>query len=394
MQDKKKKVYLLILGCLFIILCLGGVLFFLNKKEFVSPKTIFTTALKRVYEKGKTELEDINQGKFGGVITLKTDLKSDQEDLQKVLEIINALDLQIDSKMNTNEEKMQMDLTSSFKEKALLDLNMQIQNTQAYLSLGSLFDKTLSVPVTNNDLFTIDKKVKDYSVVLEKVMTAFEKSLKDEYFSQAEETRTIANKEETVKKSILTITEENLKEILQVLSTELNNEEFISAFANLSNLDKNEIKTDLEKMATTEEFTLENPITIQLYTYKLQNEFAGLEIQADQAKISLFKTDDSTYSYALEDEEIDYTGSIFYQEQGDLLKVSITLNDIENISGTIHFTFQKAKDIVFDTIDTQSAISIESLSESDQYTILENIQKQEGILELIQAFQNFNSLTF
>ena len=53
MQDKKKKVYLLILGCLFIILCLGGVLFFLNKKEFVSPKTIFTTALKRVYEKGK-----------------------------------------------------------------------------------------------------------------------------------------------------------------------------------------------------------------------------------------------------------------------------------------------------------------------------------------------------
>ena len=304
------------------------------------------------------------------------------------------MNITMDMKADANEKRMQLNLSSTYNQKDLLNATFNVIQNVGYINLDSLYDKTLSTPVEAESFFELFSKGNDVATILENGKNALEVSLKDEYFTKEKETLTIKDKEVKANKSTLVLNEENTKKILKSIISELNNDSSLSALANVTETDKEEIKDALEEyISQCEEIKIEDPVYISIYTYGVKNEFAGIVIKDSIDTISILKTEDDTYTYNINVDETTYTGTITYQENKNTIDCSITL-DIEGIRGTIHFKTTSYDSISMDEIDVNNTISIEELSETDQMTILENLQKQEGLVELIEALQKLNLFSF
>ncbi len=386
-QKKKKGV---LIGCsigilVLLVVCVVG--FFIWNSSHLKPKTVFTTAIKNVYERSKNDTDLLKKGLMGSQLSISTDLKSDEKDVNSLLEILNKMNITMDVKVNAQDKRMQLKLNSTYNQKDLLNAKLNLVKNTFYIDLDSLYDKTLSTPAEAESFFELFSKGNDLTTVIESIYKALEASLKDEYFTQEKETLTIQGKEVKTNKSTLLLNEENAKKILKSITEELNNDTCLSALANLTTTDKEEIKASLEEyISEIEEIEIEDPISISIYSYGIKNEFAGIVIKDSVDSFSILKTEENTYTYKINVEDTNYTGTITYQENKDTVDCSITI-DIEGIRGTITLKTKTYNQIQMDEIDFSNTISIEELSESDQMTILENVQKQDGLMELIEGIQ-------
>ncbi len=385
---KINKKGLIIGGIVVVLLLLIGVLtYFLMPTK---PKKIFTTAIEKVYDTAKenSQVDDLLTGKF----TLSTDLHSNKAEEEKVLDILNNLKISMDYGMDAKSKKMHIALDSDYKEKELLNASIDVLNNQAYVFLQDIYSKNLIVPIDGIDeMFNTLENVKEYEVILKHMKNALEKSFKEEYFSKESTTITIEDKKVKVTDNKLTLNEKNVKEIANVLSDELNNEEFIESFAKIANVTKEEVKDMLADLKNEEVDLEDGTLYVSIYTKGLQNTFVGITFKDESDEISIYKNSKTNYSYEIKIDNKNYKGEAEVKtEKKDIyMKVSF---DIEGISGFVTFDF-KENNATLPDVDTTNAISIEDLSENEASEILNNLQQKEGIIELIQAFSNLNAIS-
>ncbi len=388
----KKKKTGLVVGILLVVLLLigGGVGYFLWSSKTVTPKKVFTNAINALFDASKQDIEKMESGKMGGMVTLSTNLKSTKEETNKVLEILNKLNIAVDVKIDANEEALDMNLSSSYNQKDLLDAQLKVIKDTTYLDLKSLYDKTIASPLEENEafkeLYSLFNKTNDFTILLENTQNAFNKTLKDEYFTQEKTTITLDNQEVKATKNTLILDEKNAKEMNEALKNEFSKEEMINALANITNRSVQEIQKELDSMIEEENT---DTLYIHIYTYGIKNNFAKLEIADSKDSFILTKVNDTTYTYLFDVDNEEVKGTIELEK--DTMKITLDL-EIDDILGSISLTCKEYDTVAIDPVDNQNTILESQLSESDANKIMENLQNQDGIMELIEAFQKLGSI--
>lgn len=386
-MKKNKKKGLIIGGIVVILLLLAGTLtYFLMP---VKPKKVFTTAIQEVYEASKSNFNGI----FGGKYTISTDIHSDNKEIEKILEIVNKLNISMDMGVDTKSKKMHINLDSNYNNKELLKASIDVLNNNAYVFLNDIYNKNLLVPMEGMDeMFSLMENVKDYEIILKYFKDAFNKSLKDEYFTKENKNITLNGKSVKVTENKLILDEKNQKELAYALSDELNNEEFIESFSHISDMDKEEVKEMLKEMKENVELE-DGTLYVSIYTKGINNEFVGIEFKDNKDTISILKNTKTNYSYEIKVEDKDYKGDIeaIIKDNDVNLKMSF---DIEGISGSITMDFVENKKVSLPEIDTTNVIPVENLSESEAMEILNNLQNKESIVELMQTISSLSSIGF
>lgn len=384
---KNKKKGLIIGGIVVVLLLLAGTFtYFLMP---VKPKKVFTTAIQEVYEASKSNFNGI----FGGKYTISTDIHSDNKEIEKILEIVNKLNISMDMGVDTKSKKMHIDLDSNYNNKELLKASIDVLDNNAYVFLNDIYNKNLLVPMEEMDeMFSLMENVKDYEIILKYFKDAFNKSLKDEYFTKENKNITLNGKSVKVTENKLILDEKNQKDLAYALSDELNNEEFIESFSRISDMDKEEVKEMLKDMKENVELE-DGTLYVSIYTKGINNEFAGIEFKDNKDTISILKNTETNYSYEIKVEDKDYKGEIeaIIKDNDVNLKVSF---DIEGINGSITMDFVENKKVSLPEIDTTNVIPVENLNESEAMEILNNLQNKEGILELMQTITSLSSIGF
>ncbi len=380
----KKKKGILIVSILFVVFVLLGTV--LYPIVVTKPKKVFTTAIDKVTSLAKqTTKEDLQL--YGGSFSFQMDLTSNDKNAQKVLDILNQIQLGFTYKVDYEQEKMVIDLYTDYKKKDLLDLSIYFHNNDAYIFLQELYDKYIQVEAEGlEELFSSQDKMEEYQIVLEQVKNAFHKSLKDKYFTKEKTTLTIGNKDTKVTKNIFHLTEENLEEIVLAFSEELDNETFLTNYASLSGKSEDEIRDTLENLKN-EPISLEEELEIILYTEGIKNDFVGIEFSDVSDTFTLLKESATNYSYKIKADRTSIMGTITLEKKDNDIKVVLTISN-EELSGNISFSFTNEEDITIEDIDRNKVVAANAISVEDQEKILNALQEKDGIKELLQEFEN------
>lgn len=376
---KKVLVSLFVLIVLIVIGCLTYV------AMMATPKKVFTTAIDKVYKTANESTKE-SPTTLAGDFSIQTEINSEDENYNKIFAILNNLDLDLNYEIDYNQKIMNMDLTTKYNNKDLLSASMTIKEEEAYIYLNELFDKYIHVPIENfEDIYTSNQFMEDYKVILKEVKNALDKSLKDDYFTSESTTITINEKSQKVTKNILNLTEDNLQEIMEVMTKELNKDAFIESVARISNTEKEEIKESLEN---PEKITLENgTLTISIYTKGITKEVVGIEIKDNVDTINIVKDTDTKFSYEIISEETTIKGNLEIKTDDKNATLTIFF-DTDEINGTVTLNYsytynEKVTEKVIDNVIDADALTIE-----DQQQIYYNLQNNEAILEFIQAISS------
>lgn len=354
----------------------------------VKPKKVFTTILDKVYESNKSKQKDLDS--ITGKMNLKTDLHSNDNSTENILEILNDLEIRYEYGMDFKEKKIYVLLDTFYKEKELLNATAQLQEENAYINLKDIYDKTLQVPMEGLEEMLSMVNQKDYDTILKHLKNALDKALKEKYFSKENASITLNGKNVKVTKNNLLLNEENLSEILDVLKQELNNDEFLESFARITDQSREDVKDMLNEI-DSRNVTLDQPITISVYT--IGRDFKGIELTNGTDTFSILKDTDTKYTYEIKTNNTSYKGNFELTKKENDLHLKIAF-DTKELTGSIVFDFNYKENEKLPIFDTSNSISLYSLTEEEQAKIIENFQKKEGIALLMQTILNSNMLNF
>lgn len=386
-NKKTKQKGLIIGGILFLVVLLLGMIIFTLVS--VKPKKIFTTSIDKVYSyvKENNNTIETTSGKF----TFTTDLHSKNTQEEKILDIVNNLILSIHYAVDIDNKKINMDLDSQYKNKELLKANLFVENENAYVFLNDLYSKYIQVPIEGFDeAFATMKNKDDYEIVLKHLKEALNKALKDDYFQKENTTLAIQGKNIKVTENKLILNEKNTKEIASILSVELNNDEFIKSVSKITTNSEEKIKERLNSLQDENKNLNSKNFTISIYTKGFQNEFMGIEFKDEHDAITILKEKKENYSYLLKTNNETYKGNVEIKTNKKDIYLKISL-DTKEINGSITFDFVNDETPNIPNIDTSNAILIDSLKDTDSIDILNNLQKNEGVVEFIQSIASLYS---
>lgn len=373
-ENKKKSKILPIVVVIVIIALLAilGGLYYTNQQK---PKNIFMHALNLEENKEK-DVKTVNAD-----LALDVNINSEDESIKQVADYLNKTKLSANIQLDLEQKKGIVKLGADYENEKLIDAKAtyKVGEDNAYAYVEGLFDKYFAIPVdeeTRNSLNTsieeAGKSLVEDKAKTEKAYKIFtetlSKNLKDEYFSQEKAEVDVNGTKVNTKKSILTLTAKDLKEVVKNVSKELkDNEEFLNCFKDES---KTELKNELEELINTledESNTEEGTFIMSIYTKGFNAELVKVEIvltdKVNTYNLSILKTEKDTYRV-----------TVSVPEEGEVtanVKVSYKVNEaIENL-------------------DTQNNINVENMSNEDMMKIYGNLQNMK-IYKLISEIIGSN----
>ena len=373
-ENKKKSKVLPIVVAIVIIALLAilGGLYYTNQQK---PKNIFMNALNLEENKEK-DIKTVNAD-----LALDVNINSEDESIKQVADYLNKTKLSANIQLDLEQKKGIVKLGADYENEKVIDAKAtyKVGEDNAYAYIEGLFDKYFAIPVdeeTKNSLNTsieeAGKSLVEDKAKTEKTYKIFtetlSKNLKDEYFSQEKAEVDVNGAKVNTKKSILTLTAKDLKEVVKNVSKELkDNEEFLNCFKDES---KTELKNELEELIKTledEGNTEEGTFIMSIYTKGFNAELVKVEIvltdKVNTYNLSILKTEKDTYKV-----------TVSVPEEGEVtanVKVSYKINEaIENL-------------------DTQNNINVENMSNEDMMKIYGNLQNMK-IYKLISEIIGSN----
>ena len=383
---KEKKSLLLILAILLVIFLILGA--FAYPLFCVKPKTVFVTTIDNLYALTNEKIDDYHS--LEGTFSFESDLKSSESSTNKLLNTLNNLDLHLNYKIDYDAKNMFMEMNSFYKDKDLLQINMQHQNKKTYLFLKDIFTNYLEIPIEGMDELFAKKEIKDYQILTQQILTSLKKSLKDSYFTKEKDTVEISGESTKVNKYNLLLNQKNVTEIKQAMLKELHNEEFITSFSHIFSMSEEEVKESLEKLEK-KNISLANNCTFSIYTKGIKNTFVGITYTEGNESFSIIQNEEQVFSYDIDTVDLKTKGKIKLEQKENEIEITFIF-DNEDVTGTLSIQFTYQTDIKIDTIPIENARNIEHLTEQEAEEILTNLQEKEGISLLIQeVFTLFNT---
>lgn len=435
------KILWIVFGVLVLVLLVFGVYFIFFK---TSSKEIYETSIQNLFlsvdgslnelEEKTAFLENADQSVlYEGSLNLSFD-----DNTMSALALY-TYDYRIG--LDYVDDKMEMALTMREDEREVLSLALYVLDEMGYIESEDLFEGLLSAPVTNFGSFHQDITL-DYTMIrslLDKTEKALLNVLDENKMEAVKKNVTIKETSRDVTDHILTIDSDMLWNFVYGLSQDISNDaDLVTRLANFLEVSEEDITASLNSLQK-EDFDFSVPVEVHLYTegkdvvgftvveedieyivgsvlednveITFQDETGAslITIQQTNSSISfLLSAEETTMSLSYDKEantlvfdfdspvdELAFTVEMNIQTETESDEVShetITGN-ISSTSGedTLALSFEVENTTTLNAdiadINTSAARSVDSLTEEELNTILENLQtilmNEENIMDFI-----------
>lgn len=368
----------------FLILIFAALIFGFGFIILRSPKMIFNTLINKGYKQINANiLTDVDNMK--GQFTLETNILTEGEPL-------NNIYIGAEYEVDYENETFLTKINTKYGNEKLLDADIYAKNNNGYILLTDVYDKYLSTKI--NGLEEIFEKAEiddDHKVLISEIKNAFMKSLKSEYFIQEKANVIINDKNTSLTKNSLVLTEKLINTIEEDIIIYLKeNNKFITSLSDVSEMSKSEILNKMEEILTSlgsETESNNTKITISIYTKGLMNEVVKIDVEMEETNeksvVEVIKNSKDTYSIKMIGAETTINGNI---ELLDDERVELSLTELAS-GTTIGITFSHLVEYnkPLTRVDISNNIPIESLTEEDYNTIMSKLMENKGIQNLMSA---------
>ena len=280
----------------------------------------------------------------------------------------------------------------------------------AYGYIEELFDKYFKMDLSSsdynemnetfNDIFETQSEMKlGEKVSLKKAVKILKEEISDklnkEYFSKENCKINVASKEVKTTKFKLILTEKQFVEMLQSICKELSeNDDFLECWE-----EKDKIKDALVQLSNQLNETEKNDevkIEFNIYKKGILNKFVKFEINMyevnnEDEKISfdIVKENDKRYLFnaksEIEKENVEFSGDVNIEKiDSDTYKYVVGSNIPEFGNITLNIEVSNKLNGTIENVNKSDAVSLEDLTEEEQETIYNNLQK----MKLYEVLQN------
>lgn len=288
----KKKLLPILFGVLALIIVIVAIWYFV----FNNSKNIFLGAINKEYTTimGSITVDTPYEKAKKSSIVTTGDLKITVDDLEESLvgkdtvtlfDEINKLDIHYLYGLDYKNKKSAFQTNITYNKKDMLHLNAYGEGKNMYLELKDLFSKYISIPYEGLDsLFeNPNASLEDMKIVTKALKDSFLKSLDSKDFIKTQETVSIDNKKQKLKKISYTLNKENMTKIVTSMIEDLKkNKNFVSIVAKYSNKKEEDVKSSLDSVIKEYE---NNKVNMENVNFTLSIYFKGLTNTAVQYEI-------------------------------------------------------------------------------------------------------------
>ena len=377
------KVFIILL----IIATLTGIGYYYYQNYYSNPQKvvdkIIDTAKKQLNNSYESKLYKIN-----GLFNFKMNLGND---LKEFTDIINKISLQVNGEFDKTNNTSNIDINTKYDDGKLFNINVYSENDFYYLYLEDLYNRYIQLNDTKES--TERQNLQDnYPKIINGLVSALEKALKEQTFQRKNETITINNKKIEVNNNYLTLSNKEINNILiNILESLVNDNDFINAFnkitkengkQNIQNLISNLKEKDINgtytlSFYTKKSFKQELVSIRQELTIENQKRYFDIDL-IDENNIQVNISDgEETLEIKLYQNNKTYNGEISAKETNGTISLIFKIN-IEEIE---EVTKQKVT----------NSIKIADLTDEDSQKISENLQKNETLLKLIDEISKITN---
>lgn len=266
----KKILYLLIPLIILVLALIAG---FVSLKLNSSPEKIFKHSISRAFELFESPKK---QTTIKGAINLKASVESDNEQMQEINTILNGTNINFNMEIDMDNMIVNEKIDATLNNENLLNANILLQDQKGYVYLKDYLDKYLEIPQEDmeySDLTEFYDKIEslDQNKLIATIKEELIKSLSSREFTK--------EKIQKVKVSKLDLTQQEFyllsKEILESLKQ---NENFNNALGECKD-DVIVALDDMIADFIELEYDESSRVVISIYTKGLWNKFVGFSIE-------------------------------------------------------------------------------------------------------------------
>jgi len=384
-----------------IFLLIGGGIIYFYFKIYNNPMFVIGNILNNTKESINNikKLNDIKKLKLTGALDF--DLDFENQEYQKIANIINDINLQYSQSIDLNNNYSTVGFYTKYKDKKLLNIKgiLELDKQTGYIYFDDLYDKYLKTDLkTTTDTNIDEENVENINTntIIDSIYKAFEKAIKKDDFKREQTTININGEKTKVYCNSLIIDHNNYQRIMTTITKELlNNKEFIKEMNKIN--ENNDTEKQLnETLTEIQNSTFENIIEINFYT--------KANLKQDLVKIEIKETNKETIYNIIITQTNEYETTITFKENDNELGI-ITLKNTNANNISIIFDFKLHEDIIkislnltyeeinnLGKIDTTNYIEIENFNNIEQQKFAENLSKNEALIELINDINTIFSL--
>jgi len=352
-----------------------------------SPKKVFTTAIDKMFASAD-EIKGKDIKTVSGSYSLDVNLKDEDNNLgidSEIIDLINDIDFELNYGFDYENEIINFDLDSNYKNNELLNVDLIAKDDKAYILLEDIFDKYLSTDIDGlKEIFENKDLMDDTNKIITEIEKALKDALKDDYFQSKNETIKLDGKDVKVTKNILVLNDKNLEKIVKDIAKTLNNDNFVKSLAKLTNQETKTIKDTLKDVEDNEFGSFDEKIYISIYTKGMMKDAVGFEIKVEDNKLTVLEDTKNNFKYTFNMDGEKITGTAKIVEKDNTINMDMTtkyegIEIVLKISTSTKYN-EKIKDV-----NIKNSVDIEELTVEDENEITSNLSKNEALADLIET---------
>lgn len=356
-KKKKSKIGIVIAFILIVLALAGGaVWYFYFRDTSLNPKDVYLTGFNNM-KNSYTTIS--NYQKFTGNAAISGNIDSNKK-----------IDLNLDYGIDKSSSIGNVKFTSKYNSSDLLNGSVSYANSNFYVYLNDIYDKCIAVnnaTTTNNNANQLENANK----VITTMISTITNSLSDQYFSKS-----VTQNNYTYN---LNLTRENATALDTSVTTTLkSNDEFITAYASLTNKQKTDVinslnmdnysKSDLTIMASLVTDRKNNPQTMTI----------KITANSKIINVTLTNITASGFNYKVSYDDKNYNGEFNF----NAVTFKFTCNDGTNNLLSINNTLTPNANVTAPEI--KDSVNYNDLTEFDQRLIMIRLGSKEGISKIMQ----------
>lgn len=240
-----------------------------------------------------------------------------------------------------------------------ISIDALLEDSYIYLT-SNLLDKTIKLDNESSlkDFFDGYSKglemssqydTDDISYIIEATSKALQKSIESDFVKQEKDEIDIAGKTIKATKTTLTINDKAAQKIVKSMATTLlEDKDFIKKLAKMTDTDKEDIKEGLKNIkSNAKEIEFDAKIKINFYTKGVLNTLVGVDFSVDKEEYLRYYFDDKNFiiKVTINDETMQINGQKENKEQ----KITVKYNDEKVATATVRSFDEKLIDLDFKT---------------------------------------------
>lgn len=422
-KSNKKLIAIILVA---IIAAVGVYFVFLKKNS--SPKSIFTKAINKGYEKFMSV--DLGETKSDKPVVVDQKLSFDIDidksiigaEGKEAIDELNKLGLNVKTAVDPKESNAIVGFGATYDKADLLNLAVYLTKNKGYIELKDLLDKYIEVDLEGQNLFatkTVSSLTeKDAKYVVKAIKDALIDSVDEKDFKKEKDEIEVNGKDTKVSKITLGISQKDANKIAQKFIKNIKNDsKLIKILAKETNASEKEIKEALnealEELQDAKDLDTEDVIIVSVYAKG--NNPIGFGIEAQDAEITIVEDTKNKSTITIRSGVVAIPIVLEKIEKGNTKEYKLSI-DYQGVTGSISIKSEeikkdkeykltlivKAMNMVdakitdeikveykdkLDMPDFKNTVKAENISEEDYNKIMTKLSNNKAFMEFAKALE-------